>query len=388
MLLARLPGLARYAFSCLVAAASLCVVAAAIVLPAGARSASQEPAGRPLYIQADRLFNGKTLISGRVAVAVRAGKVVAAGRLRIPRGARVIRLRGATILPGFIDLHVHESPPTLLRSGVTTTRNVGASERGLRPPWTPPRHPRIVYAGPVITVPGGYPSGVYPEIAAPVSSVPEAIAKVDALVARGARVIKIAIQTGPDGRQPTLSVEQVRAIVVAAHRHRRIVTAHLPGGRELAIALAGGVDELAHMPCVDVTRDQIRVLAERRIAVVGTLHFGELFVRRQFPRCEFAATAREFVRQGGRLLYGTDIPGVPRRLDLTELGLMQKAGMTATDVLRAATADAGKQLGMAPLGALVPGAPADLWAVQGDPTDSLGVLRRPAFVMARGVRIR
>jgi Amidohydrolase family len=238
---------------------------------------------------------------------------------------------------------------------VTTTRNVGASERGLRPPWTPPGYPRIVYAGPVITVPGGYPSGVYPEIAAPVTSVPEAIAKVDALVARGARVIKIAIQTGPDGRQPTLSVEQVRAIVAAAHRHRRIVTAHLPGGRELAIALAGGVDELAHMPCVDVTRDQISVLVERRIAVVGTLHFGELFVRRQFPRCEFAATAREFVRQGGRLLYGTDIPGVPRRLDLTELGLMQKAGMAATDILRAATADAGKQLGMAPLGALVPG---------------------------------
>jgi hypothetical protein len=94
MLLARLPGLARYAFSCLVAAASLCVVAAAIVLPAGARSASQETASRPLYIQADRLFNGKTLISGQVAVAVRAGKVVAAGRLKIPRGVRVIRLRG------------------------------------------------------------------------------------------------------------------------------------------------------------------------------------------------------------------------------------------------------------------------------------------------------
>jgi imidazolonepropionase-like amidohydrolase len=123
---------------------------------------------------------------------------------------------------------------------------------------------------------------------------------------------------------------------------------------------------------------------------VGTLHFGELLtrIRGQFSGCEFAANAREFVRQGGRLLYGTDIPGVPRRLDLTELGLMQKAGMTATEVLHAATADAGKQLGMAPLGTLVPGAPADLWAVRGDPTRSLGVLRRPVFVMARGVRIR
>jgi imidazolonepropionase-like amidohydrolase len=67
---------------------------------------------------------------------------------------------------------------------------------------------------------------------------------------------------------------------------------------------------------------------------------------------------------------------------------MQNAGMTATEVLRAATAEAGKQLGMAPLGTLVPRAPADLWAVRGDPTKSLVVLKRPVFVMARGVPIR
>jgi imidazolonepropionase-like amidohydrolase len=384
------PAPAQYLVFLLGAAAAFSLGAAPVVLSAGESSATREAPSRPLYIRADRLFDGQALISGRVAVAVRAGRVVAAGRLRIPRGARVIRLRGATILPGIIDLHVHESGPTLLRSGVTTTRNVGDTERAVRPPWAPPGHPRIVNSGPVITVPGGYPTGIRPHLAAPITSVPEAIAKVDALVARGARLIKIAIQTGPDGTQPTLSVEQVRAIVEAAHRHRRIVTAHVYGGKEVAIALAGGVDELAHMPCIDVTRDQLRTLVERGIAVVGTLHFGELLTRigGQFSGCEFAANAREFVRQGGRLLYGTDIPGVPRRLDLTELGLMQRAGMTATEVNRAATAEAGRQLDMVPLGTLVPGAPADLWAVRGDPTRSLGVLRRPVFVMARGVRIR
>jgi imidazolonepropionase-like amidohydrolase len=348
----------------------------------------QAKAGKPLYIQADRLFNGKTLISGRVGVAVRAGKVVSAGRLTIPRGARVIRLRGATILPGFIDLHAHESTEALLRLGVTTTRNLGEPERGLRPPFAPRGYPRLVSAGPMITVPGGYPTVVAPGIAAPVRSAQEAAAKVDALIAKGAALIKIGLETGVDGTLPTLSVEQVQAIVAEAHQHRRLVTAHVHSGKGLAIALAGGVDELAHMPCLGVTRDQIATLVERGIAVVGTLHVGELFIRRGLRGCELAANTREFVRQGGRLLYGTDIPAVPMRLDFTELGLMQQAGMSAPDVIRAATAEAGKQLRMAPLGTLVRGAPADLWAVRGDPTRSLSALRRPVFVMARGTRFR
>ena len=45
------------------------------------------------------------------------------------------RLGDATILPGFIDLHVHQSPAVLLREGVTTTRNLGEQLSTLRPPY-------------------------------------------------------------------------------------------------------------------------------------------------------------------------------------------------------------------------------------------------------------
>jgi imidazolonepropionase-like amidohydrolase len=349
------------------------------------RSASV--ARKTLYVQADRLFNGRTLISGRVAAAVRGGKIVAAGRLRIPRGARVIRLRNATILPGFIDLHVHSSPPVLLRAGVTTTRNLGRPEAALRPPFALRGYPREVSAGPVITVPGGYPTGRHPGIAAPVRSVQEATAKVNGLVAKGAAVIKIALLAEIDGRpRPVLSVDQVRAIVAAAHRHRRLVTAHVVEGKGLDLALAGGIDELAHTPCVRVTRDQLAAVAARRIAVVGTLHGARVFFRAECP--DLLSNARAFVEAGGRLLYGTDIPVVAATLDVEELGLMQQAGLTPTRVLRAATAEAGRQLGMAPLGTLVRGAPADLFVVRGDPTRSLRALRRPVFVMARGTRVR
>jgi imidazolonepropionase-like amidohydrolase len=349
------------------------------------------PAGRavsrPLYVHADRLFNGRTLVSGRVSVAVRGRRIVAAGRLKIPRGARVIRFPNATILPGIIDLHVHSSPPVLLRAGVTTTRNLGRPEAALRPPFALRGYPREVSAGPVITVPGGYPSGRHPGISAPVRSATEATAKVNALIAKGAAVIKIALLAEVDG-QPlrTLSVDQVRAIVAAAHARRRKVTAHVFEGKGLALALEGGVDELAHFPCHRVSREQLVTLAERRIPVVGTLHGARVFFRAQCPG--LLGDARTFVQAGGTLLYGTDIPAVAATLDVAELGLMQQAGLTPTDVLRAATAEAGRQIPIARLGTLVRGAPADVIVVRGDPTRSLRALRRPLLVMARGQRVR
>lgn len=332
------------------------------------------------FIRADLLFTGTALVKGQVAVAVEDGKVVAAGRLRIPSGARVLRFQNATILPGLIDLHVHDSPQLLLRDGVTTTRNLGEPVARLRPPYAADGYPRIVAAGPIITVPGGYPTGRLPELAAPVASASEAVATVDMLAAKGAALIKIGLETGRDGSLPTLSSEEVRAIVSEAHRLNRLVTAHVLEGKGLAIALAGGVDEIAHMPCLGVTPAQIAELAKRRIPVVGTLH-----VERLSGRCpDGVANARAFIRQGGTLLYGTDLPNVPPRLDLTELSLMRQAGMTPTQVLIGSTKLAGQQLGIAKLGTLAVGAPADILVVKGDPTRVLSALAHPLLVIARG----
>lgn len=355
---------------------------ALVLAPSGAAAPT---ASGPLYIQADRLFDGRRLVAGPVAVAVRSGRVVAAGRLRIPKSARLVRFRNATILPGIIDLHVHSTMPSMLRAGVTTTRNLGEPEAALRPPHSIRGYPRVFSSGPLITVPGGYPTRSNPALAAPVRSAEEAERKVDTLAAKGAAVIKISLETF-DGAVPTLDVPEVRAIVARAHRHGRRVTAHVADGRGLRIALEGGVDELAHMPCSGVSDDQLDALAARGVEVVGTLHAARV-LRPQQCR-EQLANARRFVAAGGVLLYGTDIPAVASTLDLAELGLMQQAGMSAMRVLRAATADAGKQVPRRDLGTLVPGASADLLVVRGDPTRSLRALRKPLFVMARGTRIR
>jgi imidazolonepropionase-like amidohydrolase len=238
----------------------------------------------------------------------------------------------------------------------------------------------------MITVPGGYPTGRNPAIAAPVRSAAEAAAKVATLVSRGARVIKIALLAEAQGRMlPTLTLEEVQAIVEEAHRHGRIVTAHVLEGRGLDLALRGGVDELAHMPCLNVTPAQLKTLAERRVPVVGTIHISRLFFRTQCP--DALSNARIFVQAGGKLLYGTDIPGVVATLDTAELRLMEQAGLSPRQVLKAATAEAGQELGMAPLGSLVRGAPADLAVFNGDPTRNLRRLKRPLLVLARGTRV-
>jgi imidazolonepropionase-like amidohydrolase len=368
------------------------LVAAAVVaaasLVAGGSPAATTSTHAPLYISAARLFDGVRVIRGGASVEVRAGRIVAAGKMRVPTSARVVQLGNATIMPGFIDLHVHESPSVLLRDGVTTTRNVGEDASILRPPYAAKGYPRIVAAGPLITVPGGYPTRRDPAIADPVKSSAEGVAEVDKLVGKGAALIKIALEDGGDNTLPMLSVAEVQAIVAEAHRLHRIVTAHVLEGPGLAIALAGGVDELAHMPCEDVTSDQMTTLLQRHIPVVGTLHVDQLFVALGSRCRDGLANAKSFVRSGGELLYGTDIPAVPPALDLTELGLMQQAGLSALQVMQAATSKASVEVAMSPLGTLRPNAPADLWAVKGDPTQSLRLLGKPIYVMARGKRIR
>jgi len=365
-------------------------LAALVSVCAFASAAAAHPAAQTVtYLSAARVFDGSRLISGGASIEVRGGRIVAVGRLRVPaRGVNHVRLGDATILPGLIDLHVHESPAVLLRDGVTTTRNVGEQKSVLRPPYAARGYPRIVAAGPLITVPGGYPTRRDPPLADPVTSVQQAVAEVDDLVSRGAALIKIALEDGGDNTLPMLSVDEVKAIVAEAHRLHRIVTAHVLEGPGLAIALSGGVDELAHMPCQDVSAEQMRQLLAARIPVVGTLHIDQLHVSLGGTCRDGLANARAFVAGGGHLLYGTDISGVPPGLDLTELGLMQQAGMSATSVLRAATSEAGRELGLAPLGTLTAGAPADLLAVRGDPTRSLRALGNPLYVMARGTRVR
>jgi imidazolonepropionase-like amidohydrolase len=75
-------------------------------------------------------------------------------------------------------------------------------------------------------------------------------------------------------------------------------------------------------------------------------------------------------------------------LDVEELSLMRQAGMSTIEVFRAATKQAARELGAQTLGTITRGARADILVVRGDPTRSLGALRRPTLVMVAGRRVR
>jgi imidazolonepropionase-like amidohydrolase len=121
--------------------------------------------------------------------------------------------------------------------------------------------------------------------------------------------------------------------------------------------------------------------------VVATLHVAEVAP----IDCHAGlANARTFVAAGGTLLYGSDLGngGVPVGPDVRELQLLVQAGLTRAQALAAATSRAGRELGLAPLGSLVPGAPADLWAVRGDALTDLASLGRPLLVVRAGRVVR
>jgi imidazolonepropionase-like amidohydrolase len=120
------------------------------------------------------------------------------------------------------------------------------------------------------------------------------------------------------------------------------------------------------------------LVTARRVFDVGTLHVIE---------CPAAVTnMAAFVRAGGVLLYATDFPneGIAAGIDVEELRLMTRAGLSREQAIAAATSGAGRQLGRGPLGSLAPGGPADVVGVAGDPFRDLGALERVVFLSAGG----
>ncbi len=351
-------------------------------------------------IAADQVFDGTRVLEDH-AVTVWGDRIAAVAPAdRLPGPGQFIRFAG-TLLPGFIDLHGHPllgqvPPETMLRHGITTIRDTGGP---LVAPSGGDGRLRVLAAGPILTAPGGYPIPVFgPGAGLEVPDAQTARAAVGQLVAGGAALIKIALEPGGSpgapwsGHQPGSSppwpipsLEVVRAIVEEAHAHGRIAAAHLSGPEGAQLALDAGVDEWAHVPCDPISPELIASAAAAGVRVVSTLD--------TLSHCTgVAGNASQLIAAGIRLLYGTDLahPDVPWGIDAQELQLMLHAGqgaLTPQEVLSAATARAGEHLGLAPLGRLVEGAPADLIGVRGDPLEQFKLLEYPDLVVSGGATI-
>jgi imidazolonepropionase-like amidohydrolase len=169
-----------------------------------------------------------------------------------------------------------------------------------------------------------------------------------------------------------------------------VASAHITSVVDIDLALDAGVDDLAHM-AVDRT---LLEGALQRIVGQGVLWVPTLELWQCAGQEAMAVeNLRRFVSVGGEVALGTDFEGYTCSWDLgmpmTEMGLMERAGMTVMEIIVAATKNAARVCNLErDLGTLESGKIADLWAVRDDPLSRLGALVDVRFVMRDGVVIR
>ncbi len=408
----------------------------------------QNGAGQTVtVIRAGVLIDGKSDKPRRDQVIVVRGNriesVSDAAHAKIPEGASVIDLSKETVLPGLIDSHTHiflqgEDPaqggydanilsaPLALRAaratvaarraleqGFTTLRDVetegaGYGDVGIKQAieggYIP--GPRLLVATRAISTTGGYPlEGYAPELEMPkgaqiVDGPVEARKAAREQLDHGADWIKVYMThrswVGKNGElvsQPTLTVEELRAIVDEAHGWGKKVACHAYSGIGLHRALDGGCDSIEHG--LDLDDAVIAQMLKQGTWYVPTL---SVYYTDWAPadtdggrRDRLRASAHEVsfkkaLKAGVKIVFGTDMGGIPWTEPIAqEFTRMVKFGMSPMDAIQSATSRAAVMLDMeGKIGVVAPGAFADIVAVSGDPLHDIKALQGVQFVMKDG----
>lgn len=352
-----------------------------------------------------------TLIDGtgndpipNASIIVSDGLIIAAGptnSMTIPPNAREINVHGAAVLPGFINAHVHSGFNKInleiwAHGGVTTVRDLaGPSSFAWKDEMAKdPSCALLVAAGPMVSVPGGYPYVPWgsPNML-PVTSAADAQIKVAALIEAGADIIKLAVESGASFQQiiPSLSPEEALAAVNTAHEHGTIASAHVLVSSDLARAIKAGVDDIAHMVTDYLPDSLIDMMVSDSILWIPTL---ELWHHVGYGTKNAAiANLRKFVLAGGQVALGTDFDGYyatfQHGMPTHEMEWMLEAGMSAMQVIVAGTKNAAQACNLsAILGTLEPGKIADILVLNGNPLEDINNLADIRIIMHRGEIIR
>jgi imidazolonepropionase-like amidohydrolase len=401
--------------------------------------------------EAVTVIRAGTLIDGRSdtpranqIIVVRGNRIESVGSATaIPAGAQIIDLSGMTVMPGLIDAHTHiflqgEDPAEggydvqllkyglayraaratvsarrALEQGFTTIRDVetegaGYGDVGLKQAINEGHvpGPRIFASTRAISTTGGYNlEGYAPEVVVPkgaqlVDGPVEARKAAREQLEHGADWIKVYMthrswvdKEGNLVSQPTLTVEELRAIVDETHGWKRKVACHAYGGEGLHRALDGGCDSIEHG--LDLDDAAIAQMLRQGTWLVPTL---SVYYTHNDPpdtptgKRDRARIARHEVsfkkamKAGVKIAFGTDVGGFSWSDPMAqEFGRMTSFGMSPMDAIRSATSRAAELLdATGDLGVIAPGAYADIVAVYGDPLRNIEVLKEVRFVMKNG----
>jgi imidazolonepropionase-like amidohydrolase len=365
-----------------------------------------------LQVSADFALAGGTLVDGTGAdpipdavVVIRGGRIAAVGprtQVSVPSDVQSVDVQGATILPGVINAHVHgsydeETLKAWAKGGVTAVRDL-ATGRSAEEAFAfrdsvrdNPQCARLVAAGPMITVPGGYPIARWGVNSITVTSPEDARQQVNQLLDAGADLIKIPLESGAifGESMPMLSPEEAAAIVEAAHARGAWVSAHVSVTRDLEKALDAGVDDVAHMVTDKLPDEFVMRMVETGTYWVPTL---ELWKGVGYSLGRYVVdNLHRFVEAGGKVALGTDYAGAPdvefdRGMPIHEVEWMQEAGMTPLQIIVAATRHAAHVCNLEQeIGAIEAGKAADVLVVDGDPLEDIRALTKVNAVFREGV---
>jgi imidazolonepropionase-like amidohydrolase len=416
----------------------------------GAASVAQTRAPEPVtIIRAGVLIDGVSASARRDQIITIRGTTItgvspgvdAPGNF--PADATVIDLSRATVLPGLIDAHTHiflqgEDPAEggydvqllkqplafraaratvsarrALEQGFTTLRDLetegaGYGDVGIKMAieggYIP--GPRLFVSTRAISTTGGYPlEGYAPEI-----EVPKGVQIIDGPIEarkaareqldHGADWIKVYMthrswvgKNGELASQPTLTVEELRAIVDETHGWGKKVACHAYSGEGMQRALDGGCDSIEHG--LLLTDAQIAQMIRQGTWLCATLsvYYGDWAPadtaegQRDRKRASVHEVSfRKALKAGVKIAFGTDMGGIPWTQPIAqEFPRMVEFGMTPMEAIQSATSRGADLLEMkGKLGVIAAGAYADVIAVAGDPLADIGVLQKVGFVMKDG----